>query len=108
MSTVSVSGDECASRALMDRWFRQLDQRRIYRGTREWAVQITAMLDDEDALWIQIADDSRWPGSVLLRVRPTTSIEQAVGALASPTSDGFTVYPRVLAPLHQIEGSPRL
>jgi hypothetical protein len=98
MSTVSVS-DECANRAFMDRWFRQLDQRRIYHGAREWALQVTAILNEDDALWIQIADSSPIAGSVLLRVWPTTLLDQAVGALASRTADGFTAYPRLVSPL---------
>jgi hypothetical protein len=83
MSTVSVSGDECASRALIGWWFRQLDQRRICHGAREWAVQVTAIVDEEDALWIQIADEAPRAGSVLLRLRSTASVEQAVAALNS-------------------------
>lgn len=80
----------------IERWFRELDQRRIYKGAREWLVQVTGILRDEDVLWIQIADDSRWAGSVLLRVRATTSVEQAVRALkASGTS---SAYPKVIGP----------
>ena len=99
MSTVSFHSDEPQSDALRDRWFRQLDQRRIYHGAREWALQVTAILNEDDALWIQIADSSPIAGSVLLRVWPTTLLDQAVGALASRTADGFTAYPRLVTPL---------
>jgi len=77
-----------------ERWFRELDQRRIYKGAREWLVQVTGILRDDDVLWIQIADDSRWAGSVLLRVRATTSVEQAVRALKARQPD--TAYPKVI------------
>jgi hypothetical protein len=80
----------------VDRWFRQLDQRRILQGSREWLVQVTGILRDEDDIWIQIADDTRWCGSVLLRVRDTASVEQAVGALASRDCNASRSYPRVI------------
>jgi len=80
----------------IERWFRELDQRRICRGAREWLLQVTGILRDEDELWIQIADDSRWAGSVLLRVRATTSVEQAVRALKSGRMDSS--YPKVISP----------
>jgi hypothetical protein len=80
----------------IDRWFRALDQRRICKGAREWLLQVTGILRDEDVLWIQIADDSRSAGSVLLRVRATTSVDQAVRALKT-TSPGST-YPKVIGP----------
>ena len=80
----------------IDRWFRALDQRRIHKGAREWLLQVTGILRDEDVLWIQIADDSHWAGSVLLRVRATTSVDQAVRALKS-TSPG-SAYPKVIGP----------
>ena len=84
MSTGLVHDDQRASRDLIDQWFRQLDQRRIYQGSREWAVHVTAILNDEDSLWIQIAGDSRSPGSLLLHLRSTASLEQAVTALTLP------------------------
>ena len=80
----------------IDRWFRALDQRRISKGAREWLVQVTGILRDEDIIWIQIADDSRWTGSVLLRVRASTSVEQAVGALKAGGFD--SPYPKVIGP----------
>jgi hypothetical protein len=89
-------GDEPGSIDPIDRWFRALDQRRIHKGAREWLVQVTCILRDEDVLWIQIADDSRWAGSVLLRVRPSTSVEQAVWALK--TSPPGSAYPKVIGP----------
>jgi hypothetical protein len=89
-------GDDRAGRELRDEWFRQLDQRRINEGAREWAVQVTAILDEEDTLWIQLADDSsRWAGSILLCVRPTTSVEQAIKALTSRTDEALS-YPTVI------------
>jgi hypothetical protein len=81
----------------LERWFRALDQRRIDKGAREWLVQVTGILRDDDILWIQIADDSRWAGSLLLRVRDTTSVEQAVRALKS-IAPGLA-YPKVIGPL---------
>ena len=80
----------------IDRWFRALDQRRICKDAGEWLVQVTGILHDENMLWIQIADDSRWAGSVLLRVRPSTSVEQAVRALQS--SGTSSTYPKVIGP----------
>ena len=94
MATVSID-DERRSGDLVDRWFRQLDQRRIYQGAAEWAVQVTGILCEEDVVWIQIADDSRLAGSVLLRVRPTTSVEQAISALTSRARDAAQ-YPKVI------------
>jgi hypothetical protein len=90
------SAGEPGSLDPIDRWFRAIDQRRIHKGAREWLVQVTGILRDEDMLWIQIADDSCRAGSVLLRVRATTSVEQAVRALRSsgPTS----AYPKVIGP----------
>ena len=85
MPTGSAHDEDRAGRDLRDHWFRQLDQRRIHQGAREWSVQVTAIVDEEDALWIQIADDAPRAGSVLLRVRSTASVEQAVMALNSRT-----------------------
>ena len=96
MSQAGVCDEGRASFDPIERWFRELDQRPICRGAREWLLQVTGILRDEDDLWIQIADDSRWAGSVLLRVRATTSVEQAVRALKScRTSSG---YPKVIEP----------
>jgi hypothetical protein len=94
MSTAGCG--ELGSRDPIDRWFRALDQRRIDKGAHEWLVQVTGILREEDVLWIQIADDSRWAGSVLLRVRDTTSVEQAVRALKS--SGTSSTYPKVIGP----------
>src|SRR5262245_10471501 len=80
---------------LIDRWFRELDQRRIYRGTREWRVEVTGILCEEDVIWIQIADDSRWAGSVLLQVGSATPVDQAVSALSSRPA-GAMPYPKVV------------
>lgn len=77
------------------RWFRELDQRRVYHGAREWLLEVTSILHDGDVLWIQIADQSRRAGSVLLRVKPATSVDQAVRALATETGLA-TTYPRVV------------
>ena len=95
MSTAGYC-DERGTFDPIDRWFRALDQRRIYKGAREWQVQVTGILREEDMLWIQIADESRWAGSVLLRVRATTSVEQAVHALKS--SGASSSYPKVIGP----------
>ena len=80
----------------IDRWFRALDQRRISRGARDWLVEVTGILRHEDIIWIQIADDSRSTGSVLLRVRASTSVEQAVRALKTGGLDSS--YPKVIGP----------
>src|SRR5262245_21802768 len=87
--------DEERRSVLIDRWFRELDQRRIYHGAREWLVEVTGILCEEDVLWIQIADQARWAGSVLLCVRPTTSVDQAVRALSVRTPRPFS-YPDVI------------
>ena len=80
---------------LIDRWFRELDQRRIHHGAREWLVEVTGILCEEDVLWIQIANRKRWAGSVLLCVRPSTPVEQAVRAL-SLRAPGLFSYPDVI------------
>ena len=80
---------------LIDRWFRELDQRRIHHGAREWLVQVTGILCEEEVIWIQIADDSRWAGSVLLRVGSATPVDQAVTALSLPPASVMT-YPKVV------------
>ena len=90
-----VQDDQCGSVALIDRWFRELDQRRIHYGAREWLVEVTGILCEDDVLWIQIADHARWAGSVLLCVWPTTSIDQAVRALTVRTARPFS-YPDVI------------
>ena len=87
--------EERTSGDLIDRWFRELDQRRIYHGAREWLVEVTGILCEEDVLWIQIADQARWAGSVLLRVRATTSVDQAIRALSVRTPRPFS-YPDVV------------
>ena len=94
VATVSID-EQRRSGDVVDRWFRQLDQRRIYQGAAEWAVQVTGILCEEGVVWIQIADDARLAGSVLLRVRPTTSVEQAINALTSRARDAAQ-YPRVI------------
>lgn len=83
---------------LIDGWFRALDQCLVYMGTREWSVQVTCILHQDDVVWIQIADDSPSAGSLLLRVGPTTSVEQAMKALSTRTRD-LTSYPLVLSAL---------
>ena len=94
MSQAGVCDEGRASFDPIERWFRELDQRPICRGAREWLLQVTGILRDEDDLWIQIADDSRWAGSVLLRVRATTSVEQAVRALKAARMSA--AYPKVV------------
>ena len=81
--SMAAAHDDRTDGDLRDHWFRHLDQRRIFHGAREWAVQVTAIHSEEDTLWIQIADDMQWTGSLLLRVRSTASVEQAVLALNS-------------------------
>jgi hypothetical protein len=83
---------------LIDRWFRALDQRLVYLGAQEWAVQVTSILHQDDEVWIQIADDSRLAGSLLLRVGPKTSVEQAVRTLSTRTREMIS-YPLVLSAL---------
>ena len=81
---------------LVDRWFRALDQRSIHLGMREWLVQVTGILIEEGVLWIQIADDARRAGSVVLRVASTTPVDQAVGALKSRALVCTTSFPTVI------------
>ena len=95
MSTAGV-GEEWRKFEPIERWFRALDQQRIDKGAREWQLQVTGILRDDDGFWIQIADDSRCAGSVLLRVRASTSVDQAVRALK--LSRASSSYPRVVAP----------
>lgn len=99
--TTALCQNEERPRLDVERWFRQLDQRLIYKGPREWVVQVTGILMEEDVIWIQIADDSRWCGSVLLRIRDSASVEQAVGALTSRKPDPSVSYPKVITvPVH--------
>jgi hypothetical protein len=68
----------------------------VYQDAREWALQVTGILrEDDDVVWIQIADESRWAGSLLLRVRSNTSVEQAVQTLAARSRSGAS-YPKVI------------
>ena len=83
---------------LIDRWFRALDQQLVYLGPREWAVQITSILHLDDEVWIQVADESRLGGSLLLRVGPTTSVDHAVRTLSTQTREVMS-YPVVLSAL---------
>ena len=93
---VSFQVEERGGPELVDRWFRELDQRLIYQGLQEWELQVTSILHEDDIVWIQIADSSRPAGSVLLRVRLTTSVEQAVRTLSlRPRS--VVSYPRVIS-----------
>jgi hypothetical protein len=96
MPTVSYHDREPGSGDLVDRWFRQLDQRRIRDGAREWSLQVTGILCEDDVVWIQIAEEADWAGSLLLRVRPSTSVEQAVQALASRPPE-VAPYPKVIS-----------
>jgi hypothetical protein len=82
---------------LVDRWFRALDQHPIHLGMREWHVQVTGILIEEGVLWIQIADDPRRAGSVVLRVASTTPVDQAVGALKSRALVHTTSFPTVIS-----------
>ena len=81
---------------LVDRWFRALDQQSIHLGMREWLVQVTGILNEEGVLWIQIADDARQPGSVVLRVASTTPVDQAVRALKSRALVRTSSFPTVI------------
>ena len=94
-----AASEERRSVDLIDRWFRELDQRRIYHGAREWLVEVTGILCEEDVLWIQIAARARSAGSVLLCVRESTPVEQAVRALSVRTPARFShpgSYPDVI------------
>ena len=81
---------------LVDRWFRALDQRSIHLGMREWLVQVTGILVHEGVLWIQIADESRRAGSVVLRVASTTPVDQAVRALKTRALNRTSSFPTVI------------
>jgi hypothetical protein len=81
---------------LVDRWFRALDQRSIHLGIGDWLVQVTSILVEEGVLWIQIADDTRRAGSVVLRVASTTPVEQAVYALKARAAMRTSSYPTVI------------
>ena len=94
-----AASEERRSVALIDQWFRELDHRRIHYGAREWLVEVTGILREEDVLWIQIAARARSAGSVLLCVRESTSVEQAVRALSVRTPGSFphpVSYPDVI------------
>ena len=67
---------------VVDCWFRALDQRRIRVGLHEWLLQVTGIYADHDDVWIQIGDGFSDGGSVLLRVSSSTSVDQALYALA--------------------------
>ena len=67
---------------VVDRWFRALDQRRVRIGLHEWLLQVTGIYEDNDDVWIQIADGCSNGGSVVLRVSSGTSVDHALHALA--------------------------
>jgi len=67
--------------ALVDRWFRALDQQKLRVGMRDWLVQVTGIHVEDGVVWIQISDGLRRAGSVLLCVASNTSVTQAVRAL---------------------------
>ena len=97
MAAARVSFDEEErGRPVIERWFRELDQRLIYLGPQEWELQVTSILHEDDTVWIQIADRSRPAGSVLLRVKLTTSVDQAVRTLSVRPRGPFS-YPRVVS-----------
>jgi hypothetical protein len=72
-----------AANDLVDHWFRALDQRQLRVGVRDWIVQVTGIYIDADHVWIQIADGFRRGASTVLHVSSTTSVEDAVEALAA-------------------------
>jgi hypothetical protein len=96
MAAASFQVEQRGGPELIDRWFRELDQRLIYQGPQEWELQVTSILHQDDTVWIQIADRLRPAGSVLLRVRPTTSVEQALRTLSLRPRDAVS-YPRVIS-----------
>jgi hypothetical protein len=62
----------------------------------EWLVQVTGILIEEGVLWIQIADDARRAGSVVLRVASTTPVDQAVRALGTRAMIRPSSFPTVI------------
>lgn len=66
---------------VMDRWFRALDQRRIYTGADEWLIHVTGIHVENSEVWVQIAETLGQGGSILLRVNSRTSVGRAVRAL---------------------------
>ena len=67
---------------VVERWFRALDQRRVRIGLHEWLLQVTGIYEDNDDVWIQIADGGSDGRSVVLRVSSDTSVDHALHALA--------------------------
>ena len=100
MATERSGGQEHAPATLVDRWFRALDHRKIHVGLSEWLVQVTGIyVVDEGEVWIQISDRLRPGGSVVLRVSSTTSIDQAIRALALRGRDSAVAHPIVVSAL---------
>jgi hypothetical protein len=80
-----VASEERKSGDLIDQWFRELDQRRIYQGAQEWLVEVTQHFDVRTTvLWIQMAAPALGAGSVLLCVGPTTSTEKGREGFGRP------------------------
>jgi hypothetical protein len=77
-------------------WFRALDQRVIQVGLQEWRLHVTGIYVHADEIWIQLAADGRYGGSVLLRVSLDTPVEQAVRLLARSCSGEMSMYPAVV------------
>lgn len=88
--------EEARLEDVVDQWFRALDQRSIHVGMREWLVQVTGILIEEGELWIQIADDARRAGSVVLRMASTTPVDQAVRALKTRALVRTSSFPTVI------------
>jgi len=99
MATPQLQEEERDDLDLVDRWFRALDQRRIFLGMREWLVHVTGVYVDEGDVWIQIADGSSAGGSVVLRVSATTPTEDALRALTTRGRVTAPAYPQVVCAL---------
>lgn len=81
---------------VVDRWFRALDQRRVRIGLHEWLLQVTGIYEDNDDVWIQIADGCSDGGSVVLRVSSGASVDHALDALAQRGQLRVPVHPDII------------
>ena len=97
MGTVVRASGRGGDNDLVDRWFRALDQRSVRVGLQQWHLQITGIYVDEGQAWIQIADGLNSGGSIVLRVNASTSVDQALKALARRRLTDATVRPLVVS-----------
>jgi hypothetical protein len=64
-----------------DRWFSELDQRRIARGPFSWLIQVDGVHVARRDAWIQVALVDQPQSSVVLHLSPYATAANALAAL---------------------------